>query len=98
MGRILGEGFFGEVHDGVYKSPVSRSIVHVSSVKMKKSACKLTEHVVCLQTGERIHVAIKTCKDFSADVKEKFLSEAGERAAGSSDRFLPQKTLAHLGH
>uniref|UniRef100_A0A3B4VR75 non-specific protein-tyrosine kinase n=1 Tax=Seriola dumerili TaxID=41447 RepID=A0A3B4VR75_SERDU len=49
VGRILGEGFFGEVHVGVYKSP----------------------------TGERIQVAIKTCKDCSADVKEKFLSEAG---------------------
>ncbi|XP_037617484.1 protein-tyrosine kinase 2-beta-like [Sebastes umbrosus] len=48
LGRILGEGFFGEVHDGVYKSP----------------------------TGERICVAIKTCKDVSAEVKEKFLSEA----------------------
>ncbi|XP_041834984.1 protein-tyrosine kinase 2-beta-like [Melanotaenia boesemani] len=49
VGRILGEGFFGEVHEGVYKSP----------------------------SGERIHVAIKTCKECSADVKEKFLSEAG---------------------
>uniref|UniRef100_A0A672ZUG9 non-specific protein-tyrosine kinase n=1 Tax=Sphaeramia orbicularis TaxID=375764 RepID=A0A672ZUG9_9TELE len=48
LGRILGEGFFGEVHDGVYKSP----------------------------TGERIRVAVKTCKDCSADVKDKFLSEA----------------------
>ncbi|XP_054598946.1 protein-tyrosine kinase 2-beta isoform X1 [Nothobranchius furzeri] len=48
VGRILGEGFFGEVHEGVYKSP----------------------------SGERIHVAIKTCKEFSAEVKEKFLSEA----------------------
>ncbi|XP_034407108.1 protein-tyrosine kinase 2-beta-like isoform X2 [Cyclopterus lumpus] len=49
VGRILGEGFFGEVHAGVYKIP----------------------------TGERISVAIKTCKDFTAEVKEKFLSEAG---------------------
>ncbi|XP_028998576.1 protein-tyrosine kinase 2-beta-like isoform X2 [Betta splendens] len=48
VGQILGEGFFGEVHKGVYKSP----------------------------TGERVNVAIKTCKDCSADVKEKFLSEA----------------------
>ncbi|KAK2880314.1 protein-tyrosine kinase 2-beta-like isoform X1 [Channa argus] len=48
VGQILGEGFFGEVHEGLYKSP----------------------------TGERIRVAIKTCKDCSADVKEKFLSEA----------------------
>uniref|UniRef100_A0A3Q4I948 Serine-threonine/tyrosine-protein kinase catalytic domain-containing protein n=1 Tax=Neolamprologus brichardi TaxID=32507 RepID=A0A3Q4I948_NEOBR len=56
VGRILGEGFFGEVHDGVYKSPVSPS---------------------------RIRVAIKTCKDCSADVKEKFLSEAGECIAAA---------------
>jgi len=34
-----------------------------------------------LQTGERISVAIKTCKDFTAEVKEKFLSEAGECVA-----------------
>lgn len=38
---------------------------------------------VCLQSGERIRVAIKTCKDFSADVKEKFLSEAGEYVAAA---------------
>ncbi|XP_047210981.1 protein-tyrosine kinase 2-beta-like isoform X1 [Girardinichthys multiradiatus] len=48
VGRILGEGFFGEVHDGVYKSA----------------------------SGERTRVAIKTCKDCSTEVKEKFLSEA----------------------
>ncbi|XP_028322847.1 protein-tyrosine kinase 2-beta-like isoform X1 [Gouania willdenowi] len=49
LGRILGEGFFGEVHGGVYKSH---------------------------GTGERIPVAIKTCKVCLSDVKEKFLSEA----------------------
>ncbi|XP_054645029.1 protein-tyrosine kinase 2-beta-like isoform X2 [Dunckerocampus dactyliophorus] len=48
VGGILGEGFFGEVHNGVYKNP----------------------------TGERIQVAIKTCKDCSPGVREKFLSEA----------------------
>lgn len=48
LGRILGEGFFGEVHEGVYKS----------------------------QTGERISVAVKTCKNCAADVQEKFMSEA----------------------
>uniref|UniRef100_A0A6Q2YJX9 non-specific protein-tyrosine kinase n=1 Tax=Esox lucius TaxID=8010 RepID=A0A6Q2YJX9_ESOLU len=48
LGRILGEGFFGEVHDGVYKSP----------------------------TGERVRVAVKTCKDCTDDVKDKFMSEA----------------------
>ncbi|GAA6109347.1 protein-tyrosine kinase 2-beta isoform X1 [Tachysurus ichikawai] len=48
VGRILGEGFFGEVNEGVYKSKM----------------------------GERVSVAVKTCKDCSADVKEKFMSEA----------------------
>ncbi|KAK3562987.1 hypothetical protein QTP86_013255 [Hemibagrus guttatus] len=48
LGRLLGEGFFGEVNEGVYKS----------------------------KTGERVSVAVKTCKDCSADVKEKFMSEA----------------------
>ncbi|XP_077345353.1 protein-tyrosine kinase 2-beta isoform X1 [Lithobates pipiens] len=49
LGRILGEGFFGEVYDGVYKN----------------------------QKGERLGVAVKTCKkDCAADVKEKFMSEA----------------------
>ncbi|XP_015213508.1 protein-tyrosine kinase 2-beta isoform X1 [Lepisosteus oculatus] len=48
LGRILGEGFFGEVHEGVYKD----------------------------KKGERISVAVKTCKDCSPDVKEKFMSEA----------------------
>ncbi|XP_078131401.1 protein tyrosine kinase 2 beta, b [Sander vitreus] len=48
LGRILGEGFFGEVYDGVYKKG----------------------------NGERINVAVKTCKDCSPDVMEKFMSEA----------------------
>ncbi|KAM4772706.1 protein-tyrosine kinase 2-beta isoform 2-T2 [Rhinophrynus dorsalis] len=49
LGRILGEGFFGEVYDGVYKN----------------------------KNGERINVAVKTCKkDCALDVKEKFMSEA----------------------
>ncbi|XP_035000503.2 protein tyrosine kinase 2 beta, b isoform X1 [Hippoglossus stenolepis] len=48
LGRILGEGFFGEVYDGVYKK----------------------------NNVERINVAVKTCKDCSPDVMEKFMSEA----------------------
>ncbi|KAM4837179.1 protein-tyrosine kinase 2-beta isoform 2-T5 [Thomomys bottae] len=47
--RILGEGFFGEVYEGVY-----------------------TNH-----KGEKINVAVKTCKkDCTLDNKEKFMSEA----------------------
>ncbi|XP_076004826.1 protein tyrosine kinase 2 beta, b isoform X2 [Genypterus blacodes] len=48
LGRILGEGFFGEVYDGIYKK----------------------------SNGERVNVAVKTCKDCSPDVMEKFMSEA----------------------
>ncbi|XP_065819695.1 protein tyrosine kinase 2 beta, b isoform X1 [Labrus bergylta] len=48
LGRILGEGFFGEVYDGVYKKA----------------------------DGNRVNVAVKTCKDCSPDVMEKFMSEA----------------------
>lgn len=29
------------------------------------------------QNGEKINVAVKTCKDCSPDVMEKFMSEAG---------------------
>lgn len=49
LNRILGEGFFGEVYEGVY-----------------------TNH-----KGEKINVAVKTCKkDCTVDNKEKFMSEA----------------------
>ncbi|XP_070361261.1 protein-tyrosine kinase 2-beta isoform X4 [Equus asinus] len=49
LSRILGEGFFGEVYEGVY-----------------------TNH-----KGEKISVAVKTCKkDCTLDNKEKFMSEA----------------------
>ncbi|KFV07730.1 Protein-tyrosine kinase 2-beta, partial [Pterocles gutturalis] len=49
LGRILGEGFFGEVYEGIYTTP----------------------------KGERVNVAIKTCKkDCSPENKDKFLSEA----------------------
>ncbi|XP_077591723.1 protein tyrosine kinase 2 beta, b [Stigmatopora nigra] len=48
LGRILGEGFFGQVYDGFYTST----------------------------SGERVKVAVKTCKDCSPDVMEKFMSEA----------------------
>ncbi|XP_042202447.1 protein-tyrosine kinase 2-beta-like [Callorhinchus milii] len=50
LGRILGEGFFGQVYEGVYTTPA----------------------------GERMSVAVKTCKRSCAlDVKEKFMAEAG---------------------
>uniref|UniRef100_A0A0F7Z474 Protein-tyrosine kinase 2-beta n=2 Tax=Crotalus TaxID=8728 RepID=A0A0F7Z474_CROAD len=49
LGRILGEGFFGEVYEGVFTN----------------------------ESGERVSVAVKTCKkDCTAENKEKFMSEA----------------------
>ncbi|KAM6915125.1 protein tyrosine kinase 2 beta, b [Xenentodon cancila] len=48
LGEILGEGFFGEVYEGVYKK----------------------------DNKERVNVAVKTCKDCSPDVMEKFMKEA----------------------
>lgn len=43
---------------------------------------------MCLigQNGERVNVAVKTCKDCSPDVMEKFMSEAGTQRK----RFLKQ--------
>lgn len=41
---------------------------------------KVILHCTSLQTGEELNVAIKTCKNCSGDVKEKFLSEASEYA------------------
>uniref|UniRef100_A0A671RF41 non-specific protein-tyrosine kinase n=1 Tax=Sinocyclocheilus anshuiensis TaxID=1608454 RepID=A0A671RF41_9TELE len=46
--RMLGEGFFGEVHEGVYQK----------------------------KNGEKISVAVKTCKECAPDVREKFVGEA----------------------
>lgn len=83
VGGILGEGFFGEVHNGVYETQVRFFFVYQNKyVKASESDAS----TVCLQTGEKLSVAIKTCKNCSADVKEKFLSEAGERAVTA--RFI----------
>uniref|UniRef100_A0A672Q5G8 non-specific protein-tyrosine kinase n=1 Tax=Sinocyclocheilus grahami TaxID=75366 RepID=A0A672Q5G8_SINGR len=46
--RMLGEGFFGEVHEGVYQK----------------------------RNGEKVSVAVKTCKECAPDVREKFVGEA----------------------
>uniref|UniRef100_A0A672P3H2 non-specific protein-tyrosine kinase n=1 Tax=Sinocyclocheilus grahami TaxID=75366 RepID=A0A672P3H2_SINGR len=46
--HMLGEGFFGEVHEGVYQK----------------------------KNGEKISVAVKTCKECAPDVREKFVGEA----------------------
>ncbi|NXO77716.1 FAK2 kinase, partial [Sitta europaea] len=49
LGRILGEGFFGEVYEGIYSPP----------------------------GGERLNVAVKTCKEnCSAENRQKLLGEA----------------------
>lgn len=38
----------------------------------------MTLRCVSSQNGERTNVAVKTCKDCSPDVMEKFMSEAGK--------------------
>lgn len=38
----------------------------------------MNKYGIEIQTGERVSVAVKTCKDCTADVKEKFMSEAGK--------------------
>lgn len=41
------------------------------------------EHTLLLQKGEKINVAVKTCKkDCTQDNKEKFMSEAGRHPLG----------------
>lgn len=102
VGRILGEGFFGEVHDGVYQSQVRFFIWSGEITDDQKEdvpvPCESDAFTVmwkwcihcvsCVQTEERISVAIKTCKNCSGDVKEKFLSEARECAVIAKGFFL----------
>lgn len=83
VGGILGEGFFGEVHNGVYKTQVRFFFEYQNK---SADASESDAFAVCVQTGEKLSVAIKTCKNCSADVKEKFLSEAGEHAVTA--RFI----------
>lgn len=49
---------------------------HQKPIQVQLSGQKPHESCVFFQTGERVNVAVKTCKDCSADVKEKFMSEA----------------------
>ncbi|KAG7252501.1 hypothetical protein CRUP_002593 [Coryphaenoides rupestris] len=69
LGRILGEGFFGEVYEGMYK--------HIN--------------------GDRTSVAVKTCKDCSPDVMEKFMSEAGRAPLGQASLGRASLGRASLG-
>lgn len=58
VGQILGEGFFGEVHDGVYKSPVSSSVFQVSSSNITpRIKIKSIGHL-WLQCAENMHVCV----------------------------------------
>uniref|UniRef100_A0A3P9CMI9 non-specific protein-tyrosine kinase n=1 Tax=Maylandia zebra TaxID=106582 RepID=A0A3P9CMI9_9CICH len=66
----------GKSSDMLDKNIPQISIKPKAENMKKVCKCKPLCVCVCLQTGERIRVAIKTCKDCSADVKEKFLSEA----------------------
>lgn len=38
----------------------------------------INKYGMAIQTGEHVSVAVKTCKDCTAEVKEKFMSEAGK--------------------
>lgn len=86
LGRILGAGFFGEVYEGVYKKEVNfktRSVCllieWISCSYYAYALCK-SWIIVCLnQNGEKLKVAVKTCKECSPDIMEKFLSEAGRK-------------------
>ena len=49
VGRILGEGFFGEVHNGVYKSPVSSSNVD-DAIMLAAWMSRVERHVSCVFT------------------------------------------------
>lgn len=94
MGQILGEGFFGEVHSGVYKSQVS-IFFEIKKVRVSKEIYIIASDVftVSQHMGENLRVAIKTCKNCSADVKEKFLSEAGGCTVKG---YFSTKQCAHL--
>lgn len=82
LGRLLGEGFFGEVYDGVYKKAVSYYSGFTTELGKESHLEDKKKHICCFigQNGERVNVAVKTCKDCSSAVMEKFMSEAGKRA------------------
>ncbi|OWK04117.1 hypothetical protein Celaphus_00016168, partial [Cervus elaphus hippelaphus] len=64
LGRCIGEGQFGDVHQGTYTSPVG-------------PFGDLLFHVSPSQENPALAVAIKTCKNCTSDsVREKFLQEA----------------------
>lgn len=79
LGRILGEGFFGEVYEGTYTNPVGvQCCLHPTHLLFSPGGVGLICPHLCLQKGERVNVAVKTCKkDCSPENKDKFLSEAG---------------------
>nr|XP_014053195.1 unnamed protein product [Salmo salar] len=54
--------------EGIRQRADKNSVVQISTLRSLRRSQTLT--------GERVRVAVKTCKDCSADVKEKFMSEA----------------------
>lgn len=91
LGRCIGEGQFGDVHQGVYMSPVSRAeeskmqLQFISDVLLNPGSLGILGRPVsvagfylCLfQENPALSVAVKTCKNSTSDsVREKFLQEA----------------------
>lgn len=77
LGRCIGEGQFGDVHQGVYISPVcSLSHTHTPCATDPKITYLLW-CIYVLQENPALSVAVKTCKNSTSDsVREKFLQEA----------------------
>ena len=91
LGRCIGEGQFGDVHQGVYISPVctvvSCSLSHTLFNYFSSFLQNIDVSVVmlimfclaytCLAGEPALSVAVKTCKNSTSDsVREKFLQEA----------------------
>uniref|UniRef100_A0A3Q2Y590 Focal adhesion kinase 1 n=1 Tax=Hippocampus comes TaxID=109280 RepID=A0A3Q2Y590_HIPCM len=75
LGRCIGEGQFGDVHQGVYNIPVR--LRNQWRNEMYSLKFRVKTKVVIPQDKPALAVAIKTCKNCTSDsVREKFLQEA----------------------
>lgn len=95
MGGLGGTGMRCHGRAALFAFPraVAKSAVAVLRVGKEHFLLRSTrvpEHTLLLQKGEKINVAVKTCKkDCTLDNKEKFMSEAGRRPPGRAPRDVP---------